>query len=177
MSAKWHRLNRKVHFWGSIFVALPLLIVLVSGVLLLLKKNSDWIQPSTVKMAAGIPTVSYEKILAQAVSVPEAEIQSWKDIDRLDVRPSKGIIKVQSRNQYEIQLDQKTGKILQIAYRRSDFFESLHDGSYFHKYAKLGLFLPAAIVLLVLSLTGLYLFVITINARRRKSLRLKQQGS
>ena len=42
-------INRKIHHWGSILIALPLATVLVTGVLLLLKKDLDWIQPPTIK--------------------------------------------------------------------------------------------------------------------------------
>jgi hypothetical protein len=46
--------------------------------------------------------------------------------------------------------------VLQTAYRRSDSIESVHAGSFFAgHWTKLGLFLPAGIVLLLLSLSGL----------------------
>ncbi|MBT4520337.1 MAG: hypothetical protein HOC23_10055 [Halieaceae bacterium] len=91
--------------------------------------------------------------------MPEAGIVTWHDIARLDVRPDKGIVKVRAKNSWEIQLDFNTGELLQVAYRRSDFFESLHDGTYFQEKANLWLMLPSAVCLLVLWATGLYLFV------------------
>ncbi len=96
---------------------------------------------------------------------------SWQDIERLDVRPAKGIIKVRGRNQWEVQLNHNNGDVLQVAYRRTDFIESLHDGSFFHDKAKLWVFLPAAIILTFLWLTGIYLFVVTLLSRRRSQLR------
>lgn len=35
------RWNRKLHRWGAILIALPLLVVIGSGVLLQLKQESD----------------------------------------------------------------------------------------------------------------------------------------
>lgn len=172
MSNKLHRYNRKIHFWGSLLCALPVLIIIATGILLLLKKQSDWIQPATVKGDDRVPQLSFEHILQQSKTVSEAQIKSWSDIDRLDVRPSKGVIKVQANNHWEIQLDIASGEVLNSAFRRSDIIESIHDGSYFHKLMKLGLFLPAATVLLLMWLTGIYLLVITLRARQRKRNRL-----
>ncbi|MBB6522653.1 PepSY-associated TM helix domain-containing protein [Pseudoteredinibacter isoporae] len=175
MSAKSHRLNRKIHFWGAILCVLPVLIMIGSGVLLLLKKESDWIQPPTIKGQKGAPTLSYEDILAKAQAEPRLEVDSWGDIKRLDVRPDKGVIKLQARNGYEMQLDQQSGEVLHLDFRRSDVIEAIHDGSFFHGNAKLGLFLPASLVLLALSITGIYLFTITLMARARKRRRINQR--
>jgi len=150
MNIKWNKLIRKVHYWGAIASAVPLLIVIGSGTLLLLKKESTWIQPATIKTQSKTPSISFDKILEVAKTVPEAEIREWKDIDRLDVRPNKGVIKIQSHNNWEIQIDPKTATVLQVAFRRSDIIESLHDGSYFHDNAKLMIFLPTALLLLMI---------------------------
>jgi uncharacterized iron-regulated membrane protein len=152
------RFNRKTHKWGSIIIALPILIVIISGILLLLRKEFAVIQPPSQKGSSVIPTIAFEMILQKAITVPNAEIFSWQDIDRLDVRPKKGIVKVRAKNGWEIQLDTANGEILQVMYRRSEWIESLHDGTFFHKSANLWLMLPSAIILLTLWLTGLYLF-------------------
>ena len=114
--------------------------------------------------------LSFAEILDIAKSAPEAEIQSWDDIDRLDVRPGKGILKVRAKNRWEVQMDTATGDILQVAFRRSDLIESLHDGSFFHEGVKLGIFLPTALVLVVLWGTGVYLFFLPQLAKRKKRL-------
>jgi uncharacterized iron-regulated membrane protein len=163
-------LNRKLHRWGAILSFAPLVVVLLTGVLLLFKKDSDWIQPPTATGADAAPTLPFERILEIARSVPEAEIASWNDVDRLDVRPGKGVVKVRSHNRQEIQIDTSTGEVLQIALRRSDVIESLHDGSWFHDRAKLWIFLPSALALLGLWITGLYLWLLPHLKRRRRSL-------
>lgn len=163
--------NRIVHRWGSILIAIPALCVLITGVVLQLKKQSDWIQPSTQKGTSSPPGISFEKVLQVARTVPQAQIESWDDVDRLDVRPSKGMLKIRAKNRWEIQVDTGSGEILQVAYRRSDLIESLHDGSFFGDWTKLGIFLPTAIVLNILWVTGIYLFFLPKLAKRKKRLR------
>ena len=171
MKNKLHRISRKTHYWGAIICALPILVVLISGLLLQIKKQSTWIQPPTIKGSSSIPTLSMAQILNTVQQVPELNVANWNDIDRLDIRPSKGVIKIHGHNRCELQIDHSSGDILQVSYRRSDLIESLHDGSFFHQQAKLGVFLPAAIILTVLWISGIYLFVITLLSRQRSKLR------
>lgn len=51
-----------------------------------------------------------------------------------------------------------TGGLLSSAVRRSDLIEALHDGSWFGSVAKLGVFLPSAVLVLVLWATGVWLW-------------------
>jgi uncharacterized iron-regulated membrane protein len=159
---------RKSHRWGAALVAAPFLLVLLSGILLQLKKQLPWVQPATQKGRAKEPTLAMPDLLAAVKAVPEAEVASWADVDRLDVRPKDGIVKVQCRNRYEVQVDFATGKVLQVEYRRSDLIESLHDGSWFGDQAKLWVFLPAAAVVLGLWVTGVYLFALPLLVRWRR---------
>ncbi len=166
---KWW--TRKLHRWGAIITLVPLGLVIVTGLLLQVKKEFAWIQPPTQKGTPGDPGVAWDAILTAARSDPSAAVQSWGDIDRLDVQPGKGIVKVQCKNRWELQLDLQTAEILSSKYRRSDFIESLHDGSFFHELAKLYVFLPNGLILLGLWLTGAYLWWMPFGARRRKQRR------
>ncbi len=169
-------LFRKLHRWGAVLIALPFLLVLVTGVLLQLKKEIAWIQPSTKKGASKEPTVSFDAILEAVKEVPEAEVKSWNDIDRMDVRVKDGIVKVQCKNSYEVQIDFQTGKVVQVEYRRSELIESLHDGSWFHDSFKVYVFLPVALVVIGLWATGIYLFVLPYAVKwRRKSAAQKSE--
>ena len=167
---KFNFYNRKVHYWASIIVALPILIVIVSGLLLQTKKNFSWIQPVEQRGNSVNPTISLPQILEICRTVPEAEIKNWDDINRLDVRPSRGMLKVRANNNWEIQIDTETGAVLQIAFRRSDIIESIHDGSFFSDPVKTWIFLPAGFTLLLLWLTGIYLFILPIWVRRRRKI-------
>lgn len=171
MAKNWNWWSRKLHRWGALIAALPMLLVIVTGLLLQVKKQVVWVQPPTQKGAHPElpPSISWQQILEQAQSVREAEISSWDDINRLDVQPGKGIVKVQAINHWELQLDLNTAQLLSSTYRRSDWIESLHDGSYFSEAAKLWVFLPNGLILLGLWLTGCWLWYLPFSRRRRKS--------
>jgi len=174
--ARLPRLTRRWHRLGAIVTALPFLVVILTGLLLQMKKDWSWVQPPTQSGAAIVPSLSYEAVLEAVRAVPEAEVGSWGDVDRLDVRPNKGMLKVRCNNGIEVQLDSGSGAVLQVAKRRSDWLESLHDGSWFHPLAKLWLFLPVALVILFLWGSGIYLWILPHNVRRRKRQRLRQQS-
>jgi hypothetical protein len=165
---KLSKLSRTFHRWGSILSLLPLMIIIVSGIILQLKKEVPLIQPPTQAGTGSQPSISFDRILEVAKTVRLAEIASWDDIDRLDVRPDKGMVKVRGKNHWEIQIDAQTGEVLQVAVRRSDLIESIHDGTYFHESFKLWVFLPAGLILAVLTITGLHLFLLPHLARRRQ---------
>ena len=147
---------------------LVVLVVVLSGLLLQLKKDWAWVQPPTRSGTAEAPSLPFEAILAAAAAVPEAEVSSWEDIDRLDVRPDKGVVKVRCENRWELQLDAATGEVLSSTLRRSDLIESIHDGSWFSDGVKLWVFLPAALVLTGLWFTGVYLWWLPFGVRRRR---------
>lgn len=172
----FNRTNRTIHKWGSIVIALPLLVVFVTGILLLTKKEFSFIQPPTTRGEGTVPSISFEQILAVANTVERAQINTWDDVDRLDVRPGKGVIKIRSNNTIEIQIDSASGDVLQVAKRRSDFIESIHDGTFFEKNANLWLMLPVASTAIVMAVTGIIMFF-TPYVRRRKKRRLTTPSS
>jgi uncharacterized iron-regulated membrane protein len=163
---------RRLHYWGAAIAGIPVVIILGTGILLQLKKNLSWVQPTEVRGSAGDPNVSFDQLLALAQSVAEAEVRSWQDIPRIEGRPQKGLIKLVSTNNHEIQIDLVQGVVLHTGHRRSDIIEAIHDGSFFHSSAKLWVFLPAGIILFGLWCTGLYLFLLPFIARRRQRARL-----
>ena len=164
-AAKW---NRKVHRWGAVIAALPLLVIMASGVVLQLKRESAWIQPPTQHGTGTELLLPWDQVLEVTKGVPEAGVESWADIDRLDVRPSKGMLKVRCKNRWEVQIDTSSGKVLSSTLRRSDWIESIHDGSWFHDSFKLWVFLPTGLILCGLWVTGVYLWLLPHLVRRRR---------
>ncbi len=162
-------LLRKLHYWGSVVIALPIAVIICTGVLLQLKKEITWIQPKEIKTQARDFAITGDQILRAAMAAPALKVRSWDDIARIDIRPDRGLVKVSAQNHWEIQLHSATGETLQVAYRRSDLIESIHDGSWFHDSAKLWIFLPGGVLLFGLWLTGMYLFVLPywVKAKRR----------
>ncbi len=162
------KLSRRLHRWGSVLTAAPLLVVILTGIVLQLKKDWTWVQPATSYGSTAELVIDWDTILASAASVEDAQIKTWADIDRLDVRPSRGMLKVRAHNSWEVQIDAATGAVLQSKYRRSDLIESIHDGSFFGSGMKLWVFLPTAVVLLGLWITGAYLWWLPHLVRRRR---------
>lgn len=161
--------SRKLHRWGSIATALPFLIVICTGMLLLLKKEIAWIQPPTATPAvepAG-PAITFEQALNAARGVPEAGVDGWDDVHRLDLRIRDGVLKVQTRSGWEVQVCAATGDVLHHAARRSDLIESIHDGTFFHARAKYLIVLPTAVIVLSLWTTGLWLWLMPYLRRSR----------
>jgi hypothetical protein len=109
-------------------------------------------------------------MLAAASAHPEAGIQNWSDIDRIDLRVDRGIAKIRANSGWEVQVDTQTAQVLHVAYRRSDIIETLHDGSFFADWIKLYIFLPTGILLIIMWGTGAYLFLLPRIAKRKKRL-------
>jgi hypothetical protein len=147
-----------------------MLVLIGSGLLLQMKKHWHWVQPKEGQGTGTVPVLDLEGILERVKRIPEMRVESWADVNRLDVRPGKGVVKVWLHNGHEVQVDLGTGEILQTAYRRSDLIESIHDGSFFGgNWTKLGVFLPTGMVLLGLWATGLWMFWQPIAARKRRA--------
>lgn len=158
---RFNLLVRKIHHWSTVFIAIPVLVVICSGLLLQVKKQVSWVQPTENRGTGTQPIIDLEGILDSVRQAEQMGVAHWDDIDRLDVRPGKGIVKVLLKNGWEVQVDLGTGLVLQTAYRRSELIESIHDGSFFGgDISKLGLFLPAAAALFLMCLTGLWLFAL-----------------
>jgi hypothetical protein len=161
--------NRKVHFWASFVAGLPLLVIIASGIMLQTKKQWTWVQPAEQRGTGTVPAIDFERIMAALQSDPALGVTGWEDVDRLDVRPGRGVAKVTLYSRWEAQIDLGSGQLMQTAYRRSDLIESIHDGSFFGgDWVKLGLFLPAGLTLLLLWLSGVWMLWVNLHGKRQK---------
>src|SRR5687768_11971714 len=118
-------LNRKLHYWGAATIALPLLLLIGSGLLLQMKKHWAWVQPVEHRGSTKAPVIELSDILraSKGHRHPNVAVESWEDIKGLDVRPDRGVAKATLQNDCEAQGDPGTGRIMQVAYRRSDWVE------------------------------------------------------
>jgi len=162
-------LNRRVHYWISFGAALPIVVMIVSGLLLQGKKQWAWVQPAEHRGTGTSPAINLDDILAALRTVPAMNVQTWDDVNRIDVRPGRGVAKAWLMNGYEVQVDLGTGRVMQTAYRRSDLIETIHDGSFFAgDWTKLGIFLPSGIVVLLLWISGMWMWWVPFSAKRRR---------
>lgn len=162
---------RKIHRISGATLFALFLIVAISGLLLGWKKHSGGVilpitqRGSTSQLSAWLPLDSLKSRAVQAAGNNLPPGTSVK-VDRMDVRPDKGIVKVRFEGHYwGIQLDGATGEILQIARRRSDWLEALHDGSIVEKplgipggYFKLFYTTVSGVALLLFAVTGFWLW-------------------
>ena len=128
----------------------------------MVKKDFDWIQPPTSKglLTDQLPAITFEEMMTVSRLQETVQINTWSDIDRIDLRPGKGIAKIRAKSGWEVQVDTQTGDVLNVAYRRSDLIESIHDGSFFSSGVKRFIFLPTALLLVTMWGTGIYLFLL-----------------
>jgi uncharacterized iron-regulated membrane protein len=152
-SRQWHR-------WGALLASAPLLLTILTGLLLMQRGQLDWVQPpaQTGQAKQVAPMVSAEAALEILKTLPEAEVQSWQEISQLTYRPAKGVWQARLKNQHEVQLDASTGEVLSSQYRLSTLLIQLHEGSWFGKPVMYWVFFPSGLILLMLWLTGLWLY-------------------
>lgn len=177
----FHRIVRKTHLWVAVIVALPLLLRLVTGITLQVRKPVDFIQPTTeVGVSKYDPAVTHAQILAAVKEVPEMRVRSWDDIKAIDYRPKKNIIKVRNHTEFESQIDAKTGVIVKSGRRWNDTIARWHDGSEWGM--RLWLFFPLALLIVYLWISGLYLAIVETvrkipTGRRQSDPPLKPHGA
>ncbi len=164
---------RLLHRYLGLTLALLLIISAVTGVLLALKKEADFLQPPTSKGASQdmknwLPLDQLARKARQAL-IDSDNQQGENHIDRIDVRPSKGMIKVLfEEGQWEVQMDASTAEVLSIGRRHSDWIEDLHDGSIISDGFKIGSMLFLGMGLLFLIGTGCWLWYGPKHVRRLK---------
>ncbi|MEM6317564.1 MAG: PepSY domain-containing protein [Bacteroidota bacterium] len=154
---------RKFHRFSGLLLSIFLLISAVTGILLALKKDIDIIQPPTQKGISKDLTTwkSLDELAALATTAFHQQYpeQANNSINRMDVRPSKGIVKVLFKEgNWEVQIDGTSGEVKSIAKRYSDWIESLHDGSIVNDVFKLVSMNALGLGLIFLMGTGVWLW-------------------
>jgi hypothetical protein len=81
------------------------------------------VQPVEQKGSSKELHLSLPHILQICQSIPHVEIQGWDDIHRVDVRPSRGMLKVSAKNNWEIQIDAKTGDEVEVFGNNNSIFD------------------------------------------------------
>ena len=164
--AKTLRIFRRIHRITGACLFFFFLFVSVSGVLLGWKKHSgDLILPKTYKGSSTQLNqwLPIARLHDSAIAAYEEHINDTPSpqVDRMDVRASKGTIKFTFKDVYwEVQLDGATGEVLHVGKRNSDFIEQLHDGSYVDKLLGSGL---GAFKLFYTTVMGTALFVFSVT--------------
>lgn len=164
--AKTLRVARKMHRTTGICLFVFFFFISVTGLLLGWKKHSQGylLAKTSVGVSSNLsiwlPLDSLRNIAVKLLR-DSVSAQLSPELDRIDIRPEKGVVKfVFSEHYWGLQLDGTTGKLLQIERRRADFIEKVHDGSIVDQYLGLK---NGAFKLFYTSIMGLALLLFTIT--------------
>lgn len=154
-------------------VAVLLLVSAITGVLLSLKKDVAILQPPTEKGVSKVLSdwKPIHELSSMALDYLHQEVAGSAHIkvDRIDVRPSKGMAKVIFDNDsWEVQIDGVSGKVLSIGKRHSDWIEKVHDGSIISDAFKLVSMNVLGWGSIILIFTGTWLYYGPALYRKRK---------
>lgn len=144
---RWRKWHRDV----GLIVALPLLAVALTGSLLILRNQFEWIQPKAVapEYQAHTPLLTLEQI--------EGKIGN-REIDQIIYRPKKKNLSVRLKDSTEIQLHPQTGVVLKEAKRRTNLFIEIHQGSWLGGLGMYAIHLPAALGFIFLIVSGILIY-------------------
>ncbi|NUN99045.1 MAG: PepSY domain-containing protein [Saprospiraceae bacterium] len=171
------RLYRKLHRWVAVPLFAFMFLIGFTGLLLGWKKQTNLLPPTargaSAEPSAWLPLDSLRHI-AQIYATDS--LQKSDAIDRIDIRPQKGIAKIVFADHFsELQLDCTTGQILSVNARYSDILEKIHDGSIldycFHTsndQLKLAYTTIVSLSLLLLSFSGFWLWYNPKRIRKMK---------
>lgn len=147
---------RKKHRIVAVLIMLPLLVMTLSGLLLQLRNQFEWIQPSTVKsIFVPGPMLSPEQVMKL----------TGDKVDQIIYRPGKNNISVRLKDGIEMQYNARTGELLKSAPRRSGFLIELHQGSWMGPLGQYMIHLTAGLGLLFLIVSGVFIWPL---GRRKK---------
>lgn len=151
------------HLWLGVIFTAALLVIAVTGIALNHKRGlglmPDVANEPTAALARALPIDSLAVIAMRRVD-PSATPDAVKAVDRMDVRPRDGYVKVRMRDaaSTEVTVDLTSGNVLHIGPRGDVFFEKLHSGEAFGGGWVL-LSDAAAIALVITLISGYWLWI------------------
>lgn len=169
--ARLLRQFRSIHRLMGAFLFVVFFVVSCTGILLGWKKNSNGFilpkshQGTSTDLKDWLPIDSLQTI-AFSVIRDSVSADLSLDLQRIDARPDKGMVKFVFNSHYwGVQLDGATGDLLHIERRRSDLVENIHDGSIMDilldtggEYIKLVYTSIIGLALLLFTVTGFWLW-------------------
>jgi hypothetical protein len=161
-----------IHLWLGVLSTIALIAISITGILLNHKRGlglmPDVPHEPTGEFTAAIPLdrLAY----AALVAAPQAARGDWKEgdpvdnslIDRMDVRPRNGFVKVRLRDKAstEMTVDINTGHVIHTGRRGDVFLEKLHSGEIFGGIRYVILSDIAAIALVLTLISGYWLWLV-----------------
>lgn len=161
--AKILRFVRRIHRIFGIWLFIFLFVTGVTGLLLGWKKNSFGLILADTSTGVSNNVYNFLKLDTIVSIADKYSIDNIapNEVDRIEVRPDKGIVKINYKNSYTgLQIDASTGEILKVERRNSDLIEHIHDGTWFDRIFGLK---SGAFKLIYTSLCGIGLVIFTLT--------------
>ena len=161
-----------LHLWLGVISTVALIAIAITGILLNHKRGlglmPDVPHEPTGEFASAIPLERLAYFALEAA--PPESRPNWTPgdpvdlalIDRMDVRPRNGFVKVRLRDKasMEMTVDIASGKVLHIGRRGDVFLEKLHSGEAFGGAPFVILSDIAAVALVLTLITGYWLWLV-----------------
>jgi hypothetical protein len=157
------------HLWLGVIFTTALIVIAVTGILLNHKRGLGLMpevdNEPTQPFAAALPLSRLAEIAADTVAwsvVGNGEaFEAATHVDRMDVRPRDGYVKVRMRDasSTEVTIDLASGRVLHVGPRSDVFLEKLHSGEIFGGLRWVLLSDAAAIALVITLITGYWLWL------------------
>lgn len=160
-----------IHLWLGVIATVALISISITGILLNHKRGLGLMPDVSHEPSAEFGTsLPLERLAAAALeAAPQSARDEWKPgdavdvglIDRMDVRPRNGYVKVRLRDKasMEMTVDIASGRVLHTGRRGDVFVEKLHSGEAFG-----GAFVIlsdiAAMALILTLITGYWLWLV-----------------
>lgn len=174
------QLNRAafyIHLWLGVLATVALIAISITGVLLNHKRGLG-LMPDVEHSPSGAfeAALPMDRVAQAAlVAAPPAARGRWQPgdpvdvglIDRMDVRPKNGFVKVRLRDKAstELTVDINSGQVLHIGRRGDVFLEKLHSGEIFGGLPFVIISDIAAVALVLTLITGYWLWLVPKLAR------------
>ena len=149
------------HLWLGVIFSAALVVISATGILLNHKRGlglmPDVPHEPSAPFAGALPLDSLASVALVATGRAPGTL---REIDRMDVRPRDGFVKVRLRDaaSTEVTVDVGTGRVLHVGPRGDAFLEKLHSGEAFGGRGVL-LSDAAAIALVITIITGYWLWL------------------
>ncbi len=159
------------HLWLGVVFTTVLVVIAITGIALNHKRGlglmPDVAHTPAAPFAEALPLVQLAEIGLRAATEDSAEPAPLAHVDRMDVRPRDGYVKVRLRDAAvtEVTVDLTDGSVLHVGPRSDSFLEKVHSGEVFGSPWVL-LSDAAAVALVIVLATGYWLWIMP-RLRRR----------
>jgi hypothetical protein len=166
-----------IHLWLGVLSTVALIAIAITGILLNHKRGLG-LMPEVANSPTGefAAALTLERLAyAALLAAPQAARGDWTEddavdislIDRMDVRPRDGVVKVRLRDKasMEMTVDINSGAVIHTGRRGDAFLERLHTGEAFGGQPFVLLSDFAALALVLTLITGYWLWLVPKLAR------------